>query len=640
MCKEIRNTIFDGRHYDGSSLPDDITRHPVFTEAHITIIPKQGKDPAHCEKYRPISLLNLDLKLYAKILAERLKMFLPSLVHTDQAGFIPRREARDNTRKLINLVHSVALSKTPTVLLTTDAEEAFDRGDWRFLAQTLEAFGLSQRFRHHILSIYFNPSARVKSVDQESVKMKLQFLFLLLCLIVYIGFSLGNRVYIHPFNLFSYNKSECEKYERQNNTVGNLFIPNSIELKIKPEDEIFVSKISLVKKKPEDLERQRVSFLSALMNIVGFRAFNGWRKTHKGDTVLISYTDLFGSLVSFYLGASTNTSAALQAFLGFDHQSGDKNCASKVNGLKVISTLKIIDNLLFSIDKNIDSLKMICIFVSTNVPLSENFINNMMPLVDEFYVRAVDFTDSPKAFDLINEFLNARTSKKPKDVLTPIDPSTNLLFTSYIHFKAKLKNSFLMPELQDFWIEPNRKISVPMMSVTGRFQYKHDNSINQLILRIPFGENDFMLLVQPINGNTLENIESLLSWDYFLKLLDNLSSRHINLMLPKMEIESSYDIQDILNNLELTTLLGKKADLSKISNMDITVGKIINKVHFELEDSGINTDEGKALALEKDGLEQLQVSFDRPFLLSIFEGTTKALLFFGSVKHPVNVCGL
>ncbi|OCT79999.1 angiotensinogen [Xenopus laevis] len=457
-----------------------------------------------------------------------------------------------------------------------------------------------------------------------------------LCLSICFGYSLSNRVYIHPFNLFAYNKNECEKVKKQNHTAEVSFTPVSIEVNIAPEEETLGSTRALEIKLLGTVERQRVSILPSLVNDVGFRCFNGWKETHKDDTILMSFTNLFGSLVSFYLGASTHTSADLQAFLGFAHQSGDQDCVSKVDALKVISTLKHIDNRLFSKDNSIESQKMTCLFVSKDVPLSETFIHNLIPSSDKFYVRGVDFTNPPKAVDLIKKYLDTRSTKKGKYILTPVDASTNILFTSYLHFKGTLQNSYLIPEPQDFWIEPGRKIATSMISMSGMFHYKHDINMNQVIVKVPLGENDFMLLIQPINENTLENIESSLSWDTFLKWLENLSSSQINLSLPKMEIESSYDIQEILSNMELPYLLGKKAEFTKISNVQLTVGKVINKVHFELQESGEHVNKAQHIPLNKKDQEPLEIKFDKPFFFVVFEGTTKALLFIGRVKSPLS----
>lgn len=52
-------------------------------KAHVSIIPKEGKDSTSCSSYRPISLLNIDLKLFTKILASRLAHHLQQLAHVD-----------------------------------------------------------------------------------------------------------------------------------------------------------------------------------------------------------------------------------------------------------------------------------------------------------------------------------------------------------------------------------------------------------------------------------------------------------------------------------------------------------------------------------------------------------------------------
>lgn len=131
-------------------------------EAHISVIPKEGKDPTNTGNYRPISLLNVDVKIFSKILANRLTPLLPSLVSTDQAGFVIGREARDNAVKAINLHHIITHTNQKGFFLSLDAEKAFDRVAWDYMAAVLQAIGIGPYFSGLILSLYTNPTARVR----------------------------------------------------------------------------------------------------------------------------------------------------------------------------------------------------------------------------------------------------------------------------------------------------------------------------------------------------------------------------------------------------------------------------------------------------------------------------------------------
>lgn len=72
-----------------SSIPKEMLKS-VITTRH-----KPGKDPEHVQNYRLISRINIDVKLYPKVIAERLIPLLPSLIHPDQVGFIPGLQAPD-----------------------------------------------------------------------------------------------------------------------------------------------------------------------------------------------------------------------------------------------------------------------------------------------------------------------------------------------------------------------------------------------------------------------------------------------------------------------------------------------------------------------------------------------------------------
>lgn len=64
---------------------------PTLSQATITLILKEGKDPADCGSYRPFSLLNVDAKIIAKVLARRLESIMPLIISEDQTGFIKER---------------------------------------------------------------------------------------------------------------------------------------------------------------------------------------------------------------------------------------------------------------------------------------------------------------------------------------------------------------------------------------------------------------------------------------------------------------------------------------------------------------------------------------------------------------------
>lgn len=58
-------------------------------ESLIITIPKSSKSPNEPANYRPKSVPNMDIKLYATLLATRLCRCISNLVHPDQVGFIP-----------------------------------------------------------------------------------------------------------------------------------------------------------------------------------------------------------------------------------------------------------------------------------------------------------------------------------------------------------------------------------------------------------------------------------------------------------------------------------------------------------------------------------------------------------------------
>ncbi|XP_014806724.1 PREDICTED: angiotensinogen [Calidris pugnax] len=456
----------------------------------------------------------------------------------------------------------------------------------------------------------------------------------LLCLLVFLTAVTCDRVYVHPFYLFSFNKSTCEELESLVQEGKKTFVPVSIESQTTPayEDDL-KDKDKLEAPSLSSRGRQKLSFVKDFVYVLGVRFYRELREARRGQNVLLSPTSLYSSLVSFYLGASNQTATDLQSLLGFVPPSGDPDCTSRVDGHKVLSSLRMIESLVKSGDEELLFSKTLCLFSAPGVPLSEQFVQDLLPSADTLYARAVDFTNPGEAAKQISAFVEARSEGRSKCFLTDIDPSADLLFAVDVRLAVNLKQASRLKEPQEFQVDSDTKVLVPMLSVTGTFKYKTDASGTFSVVEVPISKTALLVLLQPINGSDLEHVESTLplqssAW------LQQLSPREIKLTLPELTIEGSSDLQKLLADMELPALLGKGADLSKISDTNLTVGKVINTAFFKLTSDG--TDQPEDPTAQKEDVVFLEVTLNKPFLFAVFEEKSMAMLFLGRVTNPLH----
>lgn len=143
-------------------------------EANISLILKKGKEPEQCASYRPISLLNVDLKILSKILATRLEDLLPVLINEDQTGFIKGRNSCNNMRRLLNTIQKFHKQSIDGVVVSLDAQKAFDRVEMPFLFHVLEKFGLGVNFINWVRLLYNNPLSSVLTNGLRSSNFAIQ----------------------------------------------------------------------------------------------------------------------------------------------------------------------------------------------------------------------------------------------------------------------------------------------------------------------------------------------------------------------------------------------------------------------------------------------------------------------------------
>ena len=129
---------------------------------------RTGSGASHKAKsYWPITLLNTELKILARVLANRLQLVISDLIGPEQTFAVKGRSIQDNLHLICEVLEGIK-DDTEAALISLDQSKAFDRIDHRFLATVLETAGFQPEFRRWISMMYHNPQAVVQVNGRRS----------------------------------------------------------------------------------------------------------------------------------------------------------------------------------------------------------------------------------------------------------------------------------------------------------------------------------------------------------------------------------------------------------------------------------------------------------------------------------------
>ncbi|KAL0449138.1 UNVERIFIED_CONTAM: hypothetical protein Slati_1470200 [Sesamum latifolium] len=134
-----------------SEVQDFFTGAPLllsFTATTIVLIPKV-KNPSQYSEFRPISLCSRTNNILMKLLNNRLKSLLPSLVTLNQAALF--FQIGDNILLAQEVMRSISANKKDwNVAFKLDMKKDYDRVDWSFLELILQRVGFPEWWIQHI----------------------------------------------------------------------------------------------------------------------------------------------------------------------------------------------------------------------------------------------------------------------------------------------------------------------------------------------------------------------------------------------------------------------------------------------------------------------------------------------------------
>ena len=248
----------------------------------------------------------------------------------------------------------------------------------------------------------------------------------------------------------------------------------------------------------------------------------------------------------------------------------------------------------------------------------------------------------------INKWVEDQTNNKIRDLIPSgsINPLTTLLITNAVYFKGTWVQPFDKNETRDevFNVEPGKTVPVQMMQKTDReaiFKYAETDTLQ--VLEMPYakgsGKQISMLVLLP-KTHDLASVEESLNVQKLAEWRNALISQRVNVMFPKYNLETKYDLSSTLASMGMPTAFTDQADFSGMDGTkNLSIGTVIHQAFADVNEEGT-----EAAAATVVGMERMSAKneppiptfrADHPFIFIIQDSENGNILFMDGFQTPV-----
>jgi len=262
----------------------------------------------------------------------------------------------------------------------------------------------------------------------------------------------------------------------------------------------------------------------------------------------------------------------------------------------------------------------------------------------ETMLTNVDF-EQEQARQTINEWVANKTCNKISELIKPgvLSSETLSVLASAMYFKASWDEPFYVTEINlDFHPAANGAAQpVKFLQRVDDYYYAEDEDLQ--LVEIPYdGVPVTMYLIKARAPNTsIETLEPKITYDKFVKLARSRQMKRVDLLFPPFEIRLPTELNEILTQIGLVTMMTDVADFSPMNNR-LKVSDVMHEAYIKINENGTEASAAtgistlvKAILDPQTPPPAIPFRVNHPFWFTITHQPTKTILFQGKVNTLV-----
>ncbi|PAV60709.1 hypothetical protein WR25_02915 [Diploscapter pachys] len=264
-------------------------------------------------------------------------------------------------------------------------------------------------------------------------------------------------------------------------------------------------------------------------------------------------------------------------------------------------------------------------FVRNNFPIKQTYLDAISKSYNAT-AQNLDFDKATESAQIMNDFVKEQTRGKISEIVKAdsIDSDTAAFLINALYLKADWQNEFSKSSTQDadFFTSENSQKKIPFLNdfnVHRDYAANDEAEVLSLKYKDPaYAFNIFLPkekfgLAKFVKGMTAEKVQNLLK---------SVKNTYITVKIPKMKIETSQKLNDMLQKVGITKVFTNSAQLDGISDVPLKVSDAMHKAMIEVDEKGVVAAAATSIRLMKSRRpmkqpELIHFTADHPFLFIV-----------------------